>query len=125
MNFLAQSISAYLTQIPVILVWLAGIVIAIYNRRRYPQAAVLTLIAVLLFLFTSLAGTAFNTWLPFALHARGMAASRMGLIAGIISIVRAILNAIAFGLLLAAIFGWRQKSPMENQESDRYASSSE
>jgi hypothetical protein len=40
-----------------------------------------------------------------------MAARQMGIVSAIISVIRAIFNAFAFGILFAAIFGWREESP--------------
>lgn len=108
MSLVPQSIFAYLMQLPVYLVWLAGVVLCVYNWQRHPRPARITLIALVVLFLTSLAGTALSSWLPFFLHAQGMAASRMGLISTLIGVIRAVLNALGFGLLLAAIFGWRQ-----------------
>jgi hypothetical protein len=106
-----QTISAYLTQLPVYLVWVIGIGLAIVSWRRHPGAAQLTLAALFIFFMTSIGGTAISSWLPLTLHARGMAAQQMGIVSAIISVIRAIFNAFAFGILFAAIFGWRGESP--------------
>lgn len=102
-----QTFSVYLTQLPVYLVWIVGILLAIINWRRHPRAAQLTLAALFIFFMTSIGGTAISSWLPFTLHARGMAARQMGIVSAIINIIRALFNAFAFGILFAAIFGWR------------------
>ncbi|MEJ2351112.1 MAG: hypothetical protein P8Y03_15110 [Anaerolineales bacterium] len=102
-----QTFSVYLTQLPVYLAWLAGIVLAIINWKRHPRAAQLTLAAVFIFFITSIGGTAISSWLPLTLHARGMAARQMGIVLAIINIIRALFNALAFGILFAAIFSWR------------------
>lgn len=107
---ITQSIISYLIQLPLYLVWLTGLGLSIYNLRRYPRVARVTIIAVIIFLLASIAGTALTSWLPFFLHAQGMAARQMGLISTVIGVIRALLNALAFGLLFAAIFAWRKES---------------
>ncbi|HEY5574500.1 MAG TPA: hypothetical protein VIK64_15875 [Anaerolineales bacterium] len=103
---IGQFIAAFI-QLPLYLVWLAGFALAIAYWRRHPRVAQLTIGAMVIFFVTSLAGTALSRWLPFALQARGLATSQLGLVTIIISVIQTLLNAVAFALLLAAIFGWR------------------
>lgn len=105
-----QTIGAYLTQLPVYLVWIGGMLMAVVNWRRNPRAAQLTLVALFIFFMTSIGGTAISTWLPLTLHARGMAAQQMGIVSAIINTIRAIFNALAFGILFAVIFSWQGES---------------
>jgi hypothetical protein len=100
------TIQTVLVQIPVLLVWLVGVVLALVYWRRHPMVSTLVLTALGLLFITALFGASLNWWLPL-IHARGVPAARFGLIIGIISIIRAMINATAFALLLAAIFGWR------------------
>ena len=111
-----QTFSVYLTQLPVYLVWVVGIVLAIINWRRHPGAAQLTLAALFLFFITSIEGTAISSWLPLTLHARAMAARQMGIVSGIVSVIRAIFNALAFAILLVAIFGWREEFRVQKED---------
>jgi hypothetical protein len=102
--FLAQ----LLVQVPVYLVWLAGIVLAINYRHRYPRASLFTLIALLIFFVRSIIGTFLSIWLPLMLHSRGLNASGIGVLLLGNNVISALVAALAWGLLIAAIFSRRK-----------------
>jgi uncharacterized membrane protein len=109
-----QILGLLVTQAPVYLMWLIGIVLAIIYYRRRPAAAMFTLIAMVILLMTSVFGSILNAWLPLAWHTRGLPIGQVGLVQGVLSLTRSLLNAVAFALLLAAIFSrWRQPIPPE------------
>jgi hypothetical protein len=99
---------AYLTQIPLWLVWLGGLVAAVMTRRRHPKVSLLVVLALL----TLVVGTALfigmNVWLPGYLAARSYGPVDVRLYDIVAGAAHAVSNAVACGLLLAAIFGRRQ-----------------
>jgi hypothetical protein len=87
---------AILTQSPVYLVWLVGVVLAIVGWKKHPSVSLVALIGfVILFIL------ALVTQLITAYH--GVYYSRIG-----IAFFEALIRAGAWGLVLAAIFGWRK-----------------
>jgi hypothetical protein len=102
-----STLAQYLIQIPVLLVWLAGIVLSIVHWRKHSRVSLLTLIAIVAFLVQSLVGNALTLWLPITLMERGWAAGQMGVIFAAMGIVQSLVSAVLWGLLLVAIFGWR------------------
>jgi hypothetical protein len=100
-------LAQYLTQIPVLLAWLVGIILAIVYWRKHPRVSLLTLIAIVALLAKSLIGSAVAMWLPITLREQGWVASQIGVILVVIGIVQSLVSAVLWGLLLAAIFGWR------------------
>jgi hypothetical protein len=100
----------YLAQVPVYLVWLVGIVLAIVHWRRYPQPSLLTLIALVILFLRGLISTFLNTWLPLALHSQGWSVQGTSTFLLAHHIVSTLVAAVAYGLLLAAVFGWRRVS---------------
>jgi hypothetical protein len=106
-----QPLAGYLVQIPVFLVWLAAIILAVINWRRHPRISLLTLIAFGMFFVAALVGTALISWLPLALHERGLPGGQMGNVVLIANFLRGLFDAAAWVLLVAAIFGWRQAQP--------------
>ena len=87
---------AILTQTPVFLVWLVGVILAFVGWKKHPSVSLVALIAfVILFLLelVSLIITARN----------GFNGSRPGL-----AFLEALIRAGAWGLVLAAVFGWRK-----------------
>jgi hypothetical protein len=98
-----------LFQLPVLIVLLGGIVLALVNRQKYPRAAWLAVFGLSILFVRWLLGTVLNGFLPLILQ--GVAyrtASGLALITGIIDLVMAILGAVAYGLMIAAIFAGRQ-----------------
>jgi hypothetical protein len=59
----------------------------------------------------TLVGTFINVWLPMNLDRSGMTVTQMGIRLGIFGVISALLSAGFWGLLLAAIFGWRKNNP--------------
>jgi hypothetical protein len=92
-------------QSPILLVWLAGLGLAVLRWRRHPTVSRLTVIAIVLY-FVGASGNALaNPWLVVALRNLGWAVSAtLGI--EIISFVMAVIKAVAWALVFAAIFGW-------------------
>jgi hypothetical protein len=87
---------ANLTQLPVYLVWLVGVILALVSWKKHPSVSLVTLIGfVILYLLT------FVSLLITASH--GMISGQLGII-----FFEALIRACAWGLILAAIFGWRK-----------------
>lgn len=106
-------LSQYLIQSPVYLVWIAGIVLAIARWRRHPTVSLLTLASLVLFSARSLIGTFLNVWLPITLHEQGIGAERIGVFLAARGVISALVAALAWGLLIAAVFGWRREASSE------------
>ena len=112
----STEIIAYLSllvqDIPVMLVLLIGMVLAIVFWSRHPGVSRLTLIALLLFLARQLLGPLVSLWLtlnqrPLGGDARGLGFAMLG-----IGIVSSVIQAIGYGLLLAAVFAGRNATLM-------------
>jgi len=101
----ASALVNLLVYTPLLLVWIIGLVLAgiLWSRQR--TVAVLLVSGCLLALFTELTGGLLNVSLPFFYSSRGRSATQLGLIFGVIGIIRSLLLSAAWGLLLAAV--WR------------------
>jgi membrane protein YdbS with pleckstrin-like domain len=89
-------LAAILTQLPVYLVWLVGIILALVGWKKHASVSLVALIGfVVLFLL------ALFTQLTTAHH--GVNWSQVG-----IAFLEALIRAGAWGLVLAAMFGWRK-----------------
>ena len=93
------------TSIPLVLVWLVGIVLALIFWRRHPQVSLAALIALVGFLTISLLDTALRIWL---IQRQGI--SKFAEIAPFLSIFFSLARAALWGLILVAIFGWRKEA---------------
>jgi len=87
---------AILTQLPVYLVWLVGVILALVGWRKHPSVSLVALIA-----FVVLSLLALVTQIIAPRQGVGWGA------AGIV-FFEALIRAGVWGLVLAAIFGWRK-----------------
>jgi len=89
-------IVALLTQTPVYVVWIVGVILAIVSWKKHPSVSLVALIAfVMLFLL------AIVTLLSAV--RTGVNGMRPGL-----AFLEALIRAGAWGLVLGAVFGWRK-----------------
>lgn len=110
MVFLVSSLGNLLTQLPVILVWLAGFIFAVTRWQRHPKSSLFLTLALLilagLMLFNSILGIA----LPQYMMQQDIPASQMGIVFTARSILSAIVSAIAWILVLLAVFSEREEA---------------
>ena len=87
---------AIFTQLPVYVAWLVGVILAIVRWKKHPSVSLMALIAfVILFLL--------GTVSLFIAARNGVNLGRPG-----IAFLEALIRAGAWGLVLAAVFGWRK-----------------
>lgn len=103
-------LSGLLTQLPLYIVWIVGIVIALVRWSRHPKVSLLLLIGLLVLLVQSLASGLLLPWLQIAMMDRGMGGSRIGMLIGVISVVTALIRTAAWGLILVAVFSGRESA---------------
>ena len=108
--FLAQ----YAIQAPMLLVWLAGMALALLWWQRAPKVALVTCVACGVFLLDALIGTAITVALPGMLIEQGQSSAQIGTAFGLIGIVRSLLHAALWVAVLFAIFSGRGVVPSSN-----------
>jgi hypothetical protein len=93
-------------QSPILLVWLAGFGLAVLRWQRHPKVSLLTVIAIVLYLIGASGNALAGRWLVIALRNLGWTIpGTLG--TATISFVMAVIKAVAWALLFAAVFGWR------------------
>lgn len=110
MELIPHNIGNFLVQFPFYLVCLVGMVLVVVYWRFHPTAALLTAIALVIFVVTQLLSNFFSAWLPFALQSWRMPVGQMGPAMAIMTLLRSLLNATALALLLVAVFIGRKTS---------------
>jgi len=109
---------AILTQIamlmPIIVVWAIGIILASARWKRHPRVSQFALIAFVVMIVTRVPASVLNIWLPITMENSGWAMTRISLILGAIGIVSKGIEAVAWAMVLWAIFGWRAQRKREN-----------
>lgn len=104
LNRFAAALPLYLGQLPIYLIWLAGIVLSVMYRRKYPKVSLLAGIAFVVLLISSLISNYLAMWLPFVL----IGSPNRSTILAINALVQSLIQAVAWGLVLVAIFGRRR-----------------
>jgi hypothetical protein len=104
---LTQMIFSYLPYYPVYLAWLVGAILALLCYQRHPRVSQVILAATALFILGMLLQGAEVSWFRRQLRAGTWAAVEVPLAVRVAGVVHALLNAVAYALLLVAVFGWR------------------
>jgi hypothetical protein len=112
-NTFIPTLVSYLGLFPTLLVWLTGFILASVYWRRHPRVSLLTVISLAIFLVEALVSTYLNLWLPLILSEHSIETTQIGLIFAIKGIVTSIILAVAWGMLVAAIFGERKAVPID------------
>ena len=100
--------SNFVLQLPVIIVWVAAIALAVVRWQRHPTVSLLVMVAALLYGLAALGSWIGHRWAFVALFSgwRGAQVPRY-LVSWAVGLGLAVLRASAWGLLFAAVFGWR------------------
>ena len=104
----AQFLTSTAVQAPRCLVWLVGGILAVILWRRHHLVSILTISALLLAFVVAVLRIMSDIWLPSILRISGNTGN-IGQALTIADIVLFIVEAIAWGLLLVAVFGWRRR----------------
>ncbi len=119
MDHILQSLlPTILLQIPALLVMLVGVILALVYWRRNAKVSLLVIAALVLSFFVRVGSALQSVLLPFLMNTRGSGFQRIGWLVSCLGIVWSVLNAVALGLLLGAVFGWRKGSDAEAGESE-------
>ena len=111
-SFLGQQL-AY--SLPQLLVYLAGLILAIVFFRKYSAAALLVLCGSIVLLFTSLGQTFIQFYLFRARLESGGSAAGYAQMLSIVSVIASIMRALGLGLWLAAVFAGRKSKTTISQ----------
>jgi hypothetical protein len=108
-EMLLPTLSTYLIQCPLFLIWLAGIVLAVIRWRKHPRVSLLAVIALVIIFIETIINTSLGMWLPLMLTEQGMNSNQVGTILSVWRCISSLVGLVIWGLLLAAIFGWRDE----------------
>ncbi|PWH17486.1 MAG: hypothetical protein DDG60_01870 [Anaerolineae bacterium] len=117
MEYFLPTLGSLLTQAPVLLTWIIGIVLAIIFWRKHPAVSGLTLLAISGFLILDIVNAYLNIRLPSLLLEQGVSPSNSMPIFIFRGVISSIINAVLWILLLFSIFGWRRKDKAKVDEN--------
>jgi hypothetical protein len=109
MEFIPPTVTAFLFQIPIFLVWIVTLILALVFWQKHPKISALVVIVVLGFLTLNLIDTPLNLWLPLYLREQGLGVQQISIIYLARTVVTNLLTAVLWILLTVAVFGWRKK----------------
>jgi hypothetical protein len=104
------TLTSIAVQLPLLLVWLVGVILAFVHWGRHPKVSLLFLIATLMLFLRLVAGTWVGIGLVRILHWSGMGITNIGLVQLGSRVLLSLIGAVAWGLLLVAVFGWRKQA---------------
>src|SRR5262245_59106845 len=103
----SELLTMMLPVLPLVLVWLCGLLYAVVSWRRHPSVSGMVCAGCGLLLL-NLVGGQLLVWLVLQQQAAmGLPASQLSLSLGTIALLRSVLSAVGVALLLVAAFGWR------------------
>ena len=102
-----QVVTGLLGRLPLMLVWVAGIVFAVMYWKKHPRASLYTTIACSVELIQSVVWVPLSVMLPQMVSQGRLPASQMGLVFGIVGAADGVISVGAWVLVLLAIFGRR------------------
>jgi len=92
------------SQLPELLVWFIGLVLALINWRRTPRAAPLLLLAMVILITLRLVADYVTGLLPLLLGGAQLSAALT-----LSNFAQSAIAAVAWGMVLVAVFGGRRK----------------
>jgi hypothetical protein len=107
--------------VPYMLTYLVGMILSLVFRKRIGKAAIFTLLAFLLFVITSVITIVHSAWVYFFMYPSGNPDYNfISTTYTIVSVIRTLLEILAFVLLIIAIFAKRNDTnsnepPLPNQ----------
>ncbi|MBI4853741.1 MAG: hypothetical protein HY819_18260 [Acidobacteria bacterium] len=97
-----------LGQLPMLVLWIVGIILAIKNWTAYPKVATLAMIGFITLILQTLVFSVVSVVLP-QLLIRNDSNSEVGLYFSIFGVVKSLFSAASWGLIVAAVFTQRYK----------------
>ena len=110
-------LSNYLLQLPVLAVFIVGLIIAISRRRDHPRVSLWSTIAISIFSLKLVAGPIIRGMI----EGSDAGLAEIGLRFAIYNVASSLLSAGAWALILMAIFRWRRKGSSQTSGLKRRA----
>ena len=99
----------FIGQLPLYIVWLAGMVLALVFWRKHPAVSLLAFLGFALLLVTTVIGTFLGAYLPMSLREQGMTGVQVNRVVGITNLIVIFVAAGAWVLIVVALFVGRPR----------------
>ncbi len=107
-EFFIPFLSQLVGELPVLFVYVMGVILSLAFWRRYPRPCVFTLVAMGLLILALIGQTSMGAYLAYRGPGLSWAPGRLGQMLMVGTLISSFVRALAFGLLLAAIFAGRE-----------------
>lgn len=111
-TMLSNLIYPLIASLPLLIVWIVGIILAITHWRKQPRPSLFTLLAIIIFLIALVGGILFNNFGPPLMSQSGIPWSTYRIIFLFSNLLFNLFSAGAWVLLLLAIF--KQKKAQQD-----------
>ena len=110
MDVVIAALASLAINVPLYLVWLAGIVVAIVRRRQHPRVSQLVITGLAMLLLVSIFASMFNVLIPRLVMRNGWNANQTGVMIALVSGAARLVETAAWVLILIAVFGGRSRT---------------
>jgi hypothetical protein len=114
MAVLTAILARIATLTPIIIAWAIGIVLALARWKRHPRVSLFALVAFVVMIVTTIITSVLYIWLPMTIRNSGWSVAQISTILAGVGIVSTVIQAVAWAMVLWAIFGWRDQRKEEN-----------
>jgi hypothetical protein len=108
--YLPVIFTTLVTRLPIILILLAGFILALVRWQKHRQVSILMIIIFAVELFIALPLSITPAILAASQHQTGMNVQQISALYSILSIAGTLISSLVWILAIIAIFGWRQKN---------------
>src|SRR5512141_647840 len=111
MDTIVPSLSVLLFQLPILLVWLVGLVLAVIYWKRHPRVSLLAIIGIVGLLISTMLGSLASLWMPMICAQNGYPGGlqQYALLMPLNTFAGSLLSAAFWVLVIIAIFFGRKK----------------
>ena len=107
-TYLSATLMTLGLHIPLYIAWLVGLILAIVKWKKMPNVSLLTVIAIVILFLSSVASTIFSMVYPTTAYQNAVSTTQISIVTGVVAIINVLITTACWGLILAAIFGWRK-----------------
>lgn len=114
---LSSIVGTLIARLPVLIVWAAGVVIAVVRWQRHRRVSMLLVLGLAILFVNSIVAGFLDVWLPIQLFRGGTHPPRVGLILTGRNILQSLIGAAGWALVLVAALAERPAAPSAAAEA--------
>ncbi len=108
---LVMAMSQMLPRLPLFVAWIVAVLLAVLRWKQHPRVSMLVVAAVAVLALETIVNAFVVTSMPMMMRSSGTSLASMGVFMAVYSTVSNVIAAGAWGMMIAAAFGWRSTQP--------------